>query len=183
MRLLGRELLLSARRRGLWTAAGLHGAVALAFLEAWGGSHTGPTILGGSFHAQLSALQRVLVMIAGPWIAARILSPGTGADTERMALLFGVDERDIRRARIAASAVWIAIYCLAALPAAILAQQMSATSLSELALAQGRLFVVGFGAALLTIAVAARADNGIVRWLTGATAALSAWLVVTWVLA
>ena len=85
-RLIARELVLSARRSGLWIAVALHALLSLAFLEAWGDARV----------QHLSTIQGVFLLLAAPWIAARIAAPMTTRDLPRMAILFGVDAAPAR---------------------------------------------------------------------------------------
>jgi hypothetical protein len=177
-RLIVRELVLSARRSGLWITVAVHALLSLAFLEAWGGTSGAPILSGTSLYTQLIALQFAFVLVAAPWMAARVMAPSTQRDTPRMSLLFGVDAADILRAQSIVAAIWVLLLCAAAWPAALLAQQMSPLAGGVPGVDQLVIFGGAGAAALLTTGVARWIDNSIARWLLGSGAALLLWMIV-----
>ena len=182
MRLLARELTLSSRRSGLWIAAAVHAVLAFTFLQAWEGVRTVPGLPGASLSEQLGLLQQALAVVAAPWIAARIAAPERRADLPRLAHLFGVSETALAQARFGVTAIWILLFCAAALPIAVIAHEMAVAPASLLG-GQLRLLLVALAAGGLGVAIARRLDGDIRRWLIATALAGTAWLALAWRLA
>lgn len=167
-----RDLIVSARRPALMAALALFAAISALFLYAWGRAATVPGLPGGNLYEQISVVQRVLVMVLAPWVAVRIAGVETREDLARMALLLNLPAARIERSRYVSVLVWMLLLVLAGLPASLLAQQMSAASMGDLARGTAGLAGVAAAAALVAITLGRWIDDGIAKW-TLATCSLA----------
>lgn len=173
-----RDLTLAARRPGLLCALGLHAALTAVFLQAWGSAGIVPVLPGSNLYEQLATVQRALVIVMAPWMAARIAGIETRGDVARLSLLVNAPVSTILRARLIAVLVWIALFVCAGLPSVVLAQQMSTATPPEVLRGQLLLATVGCAAALLTLVAGRWTDNGIARWAIATTAMTMAAFMV-----
>lgn len=180
-RLLARELTLASRRPGLWMAVSLHAAMAAAFMAAWGGEGLVPVLPGSTLYEQLLAVQHVLILAAAPWLAARIAAPERRDDVDRLSMLLNATQQDLLRARLAAAAVWVLLWCLSGFPAALLAHQMSPTTPGGLLATQLQLLVVGCAAASAAVLLARHTDSGVARWTVAWAGSTIVAVAIVWV--
>jgi hypothetical protein len=175
--LVRRDLTVAARRPGLVVALALYAAVGALFLHAWGRAGLVPGLPGGNLHEQLAILQRVLVVALAPWIAVRVTGPETRDDRARLGLLLNVHATQIERARFVSLMVWMLLLVLAGLPASLLAQQMSAATMSDLARGTGAVAGLAAAAAIVAIALGRWIDDAIATWTVAAGSLTVAALV------
>lgn len=172
-----RAFTLAARRRGLLAAAAGHAVIATVFVTAWGDAARVPFLSGANLFEQLALVQMVFMAVAAPWIGARLASGETRTGIERLARHYGTTSTIHLRDRMAVASIWTLLVQLAALPAAIEAQQVAAVAPWTAIAWQLTVLAIGLTGAALASVLAARHDSGIVRWLAPA-AALIVTLVV-----
>lgn len=173
-----RAFTLAARRRGPLAAAAVHAALATAFLWAWGGVDRLPFLRGADLYAQLLTVQAAFMAVAAPWLAARITWGDSRDEIPRLSRQYGMGAGLMSRQRLGAVLAWTVLVQLAGLPAAIEAQQMTATDPATALTGQLAVLAIGMCSAGLSWMVAMRTDSAMVQWLAPAAAVVVALVVL-----
>jgi hypothetical protein len=166
-----RDLALFTGRRGLLAAAALHAAIACAFMLAWSAARRVPILAGDDLYAQLRTIQWVFVALATPWIAARAIARERGGEWVRLSMLTGMPKRRLIGARAATLALGAIAVVLAALPAVLLAEDMSVPGIHSLPVDQLRLAVFACVLVWMAMALEVTLENRLASWILSTAAA------------
>jgi hypothetical protein len=120
---------LIVRTPAYWIATGAHVVVLAAFLLVWG---EGVPVLDGSVFQQLAGIQAATLAAFLPWTAARCGSMSR-LSTTRASTTMAVPPSRLLLARAASLTLALGALALAGLPMLLLAQQISALPLGEVA--------------------------------------------------
>jgi hypothetical protein len=158
-----RELTVVARRYVVLPAAIFHVVMLAGFTLTWGLKL--PILTGRSIYDILRLFEWAVLAALLPWIAARCQAPDRGDAMVMLSTLAARRPSAIVVAKILSLAGILALVAMAGLPAAIVAQKMSAVPFSEVV----RDLAVCCALALFASAVS-------VAWLMAGTDAIAAWI-------
>ena len=163
--LLTRELIVVARRPVLTAAVVVYVGLLAGFTFMWGLKL--PTLTGGSFYDVLRVFDWGLFAIVMPWVVARCHALDFGDGLVMFSAASARRPSSIVLAKILSLAGVVAVVAIAGLPAAIVAEKMSAVSASAVL----RDLVSSLSLALLVSAVtitwSVARGNAITSWVGG----------------
>ena len=168
--LIVRETLVVARQPALVLVAVLYSGAIGLFLAAWGG-HRLAGLPGATIYDQQHLLQSLLLVFVMPWTAARTIATDRGNSLVRASAILAQPPSRLVMARIAAASIACALVVATAMPATLVAQQMSAVSAARAIAGQLTLLSFSLPAGVLTVWWMLVSRDRLLGWLgaTGST--------------
>jgi hypothetical protein len=162
-----REALVVARKPAVISIAVVYCGLLALFLAGWGGRPV-PMFPGANIYGQLYLLQCVLLIAVMPWAAARAVATERADDLVRLSAVLAVPPSRLVVARLLAASIAPALVVTAALPVALVAQQLAAVPASRAIADQLTLLTFSLPAGVVTLWWMQISRDRLLGWL-GAT--------------